>query len=82
MPRRTTETVGASRLHRFFFHYNKAHGCMTVHFKGQCLLVEDVSCMVPCESKWSERQPRLVMQGFAARVTTNKDCGTLEAVIE
>jgi hypothetical protein len=36
---------------------------MSVHFKGVCHVATDVVCNVPCETKWSKRQPQLVMKG-------------------
>jgi hypothetical protein len=51
-------------MKRFFFHYYKQYKCLSVHFNGQCHKVKDVDCKVPCESKWSKRQPNLVMRGF------------------
>lgn len=53
------------KKYRFFYHYNKWTGGMTVHYKKQCLTVNDVICNVPCESKWNKSQPKLVMQGWA-----------------
>jgi hypothetical protein len=41
---------------------------MSIHFKDQCRVVDNVVCEVPCETKYNKRQPRLVMQGFAAQV--------------
>lgn len=68
---------------RFFYHFNKHTGGMTVHFKGQCIPVNDVACEVPCETKWNKRQPRLVMQGHAANVHVLSDpAGYRKAVIE
>jgi len=58
----------SSKSKRFFYHYNKVKHSMIVHFSNQCIPVHDVKCMVPCESKWRTRQPRLVMQGFCNNV--------------
>ena len=41
---------------------------MTVHFKKQCIVVKDVKCQVPCETKWNKTQPYLIMQGMATNV--------------
>lgn len=38
---------------------------MSVHFRGKCYTTQEVICEVPCETKWNNRQPMLVMQGFA-----------------
>lgn len=56
------------RKYRFFYHYFKQKNKMTVHFKKTCTVVYDVICNVPCETKWSEAQPKLVMRGFATSV--------------
>lgn len=56
------------KKYRFFYHFNKHEVKMTVHWKNQCIVVDNVKCYVPCETKWNKRQPRLVMQGFAEYV--------------
>ena len=53
---------------RFFFHYNKHTGNMTVHVNKRCIPVRNVVCQVPVSTKYNTRQPRLVMQGFATVV--------------
>lgn len=50
---------------RFFYHYYKQKNKMSIHFKKTCIVVDDIECNVPCETKWKKRQPNLVMQGFA-----------------
>jgi hypothetical protein len=60
---------------RFFFHFNKPlsrqRKCVvwSVHFKGQCLFVNDIRCSVPCESHARKRQPFAVIRGMATSVT-------------
>jgi hypothetical protein len=56
------------KKYRFFYHFYKQKGKMSVHFKKSCTVVDDVICEVPCETKWKPTQPRLVMQGFAREV--------------
>jgi hypothetical protein len=56
------------KKYRFFYHYRKSVGGMTVHFKGQCIPVKDIVCNVSCETKWKKGQPYLVMQGFCKEV--------------
>jgi len=56
------------KKYRFFYHYNKQHKKMTVHFKKKCLIVDDIDCKVSCETKWNKTQPQLVMRGFATNV--------------
>lgn len=53
---------------RFFYHFYKQKGCMSVHFRKQCIPVDNVVCNVPCETKWNKRQPHLVMRGFASKL--------------
>ena len=53
---------------RFFYHYNKHNKKMSIHFKKMCYIVNDIICEVPCETKWSETQPQLVMRGFCKEV--------------
>lgn len=56
------------KKYRFFYHYYKQKGKMSIHFKKSCTVVDDVICQVPCETKWKNTQPRLIMQGFAHNV--------------
>lgn len=56
------------KQYRFFYHYNKQHQKMTIHFKKTCHIVDNVVCLVPCNTKWNKRQPKLVMQGFASNL--------------
>jgi len=58
----------SKEMRRFFFHYYRAYKCMSVHYKGQCFKVNDVQCSVPCETKWSDKQPNLIMRGFCKDV--------------
>lgn len=64
-------------MRRFFFHYRKSDGKMTIHFKNQCIIVNEVNCLVPCETKRNKRQPRLVMRGFCKRILVNNKIGTI-----
>lgn len=57
-----------SKEYRFFYHYYKQKGKMSVHFRGTCSIVDQVQCLVPCFSKFNKKQPKLVMQGFAKEV--------------
>lgn len=56
------------RQYRFFYHYNKPYNKITIHYRGKCTIVSDIDCQVPCESKWSNTQPRLVMRGICNNV--------------
>jgi hypothetical protein len=53
---------------RFFYHYYKQKKAMSVHFDGKCHVVMNIICNVPCETKWNDKQPNLVMRGFASKV--------------
>ena len=52
------------KKYRFFYHFYKQKGKMSVHFRNQCYIVDNVVCNVPCETKWRKTQPRLIIQGF------------------
>ena len=56
------------KKYRFFYHFYKQKGKMSVHFRNICTVVDDIKCEVACETKWKPTQPRLVMQGFAQEV--------------
>lgn len=65
-------TTTSGRAYRFFFHYNKYTGGMTVHYRKQCIAVDDITCNVSTETKWNKSQPRLVVQGFAKEIRLEK----------
>jgi len=56
------------KKYRFFYHYFKQKKKMSLHFKKQCIIVDNIICKVPCETKWNKIQPYLVMQGYATNV--------------
>jgi hypothetical protein len=58
---------------RFFYHYYRQYDCMSVHWNGQCHRVESVECQVPTETKRNNRQPKLVIRGFAKEVVFEGD---------
>ena len=60
------------KRYRFFYHYYRQYKCLSLHFRGKCHKVSDIVCEVPCESKWSNRQPNLVMRGFATGIEIEK----------
>jgi hypothetical protein len=66
------------KKYRFFYHFYKQKGKMSIHFKNTCCIVDDVVCNVPCETKWKSRQPKLVMQGFASSVRFENNIGIIE----
>lgn len=61
--------IASDKPRRFFYHFYKQKGRMSVHFAGACHVVDNIHCFVPCETKWNKRQPKLVMQGFARKLT-------------
>ena len=63
---------------RFFYHYFKREKKMTIHWKKTCHVVDNVVCSVPCETKWSERQPNLVMRGWANELEIKNGIGYLK----
>jgi|694.fasta_scaffold31640_9 hypothetical protein len=56
-------------MHAFWFHYNRpasqqaGAAKLTVHYKGECHIVDDVICGVAVSSRRRRSQPRLVMAG-------------------
>lgn len=69
---------------RFFYHYYKQYGCMSVYFNKTCTKVDDVVCEVTSNTKWNKTQPRLVIQGFCKEVVivANKEDGRTIAYIK
>lgn len=53
---------------RFFFHFRKSTGELTLHWNKQCIPIKDIECNVPVETKWNNKQPRVVLRGFASSV--------------
>jgi hypothetical protein len=53
----------------FWFHFNKPETAkrgrpvMTVHYRGQCLMVEGIDCAVPVKTRARKQQPVIVMAG-------------------
>jgi hypothetical protein len=70
--------MSASTRRRFFFHYNKHTGFMTVHYRGVCIPVKDVKCLVPVETKYNKTQPRLVLRGWAEAVTVHEQLAVIQ----
>jgi hypothetical protein len=66
------------KKYRFFYHYYKQKGKMTIHFKKSCTVVDNIECRVPCQTKWNKTQPQLVMQGFASNVKIENGIAIIE----
>jgi hypothetical protein len=53
----------------FFFHFNRpasqsqGRPVLSIHYKGKCILVNNLQTWVPMETKFNKRQPRCVMKG-------------------
>ena len=63
--------------YRFFYHWRKQTDAWTVHFRGKCIPVDSIKCLVPCETKKNKRQPVRVMQGFACNVEVDNGIATI-----
>lgn len=63
--------------YRFFYHYYRAKGRMTVHWRGRCLSVDHVRCCVPTETHYRVTQPRLVIRGWATKVSVKGMIATI-----
>jgi hypothetical protein len=53
---------------RFFFHFRKSTGDLTLHWNKTCIPIKNVKVGVPTETKWNKQQPKVVIQGFASSV--------------
>lgn len=55
----------------FFFHYNKPASqkagkpIISIHYKKQCILVENIVCNVKTWGHVNNRQPKFVIKGLA-----------------
>lgn len=58
---------------RFFFHWRRATGGWTVHWRGKCIPCAKLVCMVVAESHVNKKQPKAVMRGWAECVLVNRD---------
>jgi len=56
------------RKYRFFYHYFKQKKKMSIHFRNKCYIVDNITCKVECETKWSKTQPNIVMRGFCTEI--------------
>lgn len=50
---------------------------MSVHFQKKCHIVKNIICKVPTKTRWSLRQPNIVMCGKANQIIVEND----EAII-
>lgn len=66
-----------NKKRRFFFHFRKQTGMLTLRWGGKCIPVKDIECKVPVETKWNNRQPRVVLRGYATEVLFEGDKATI-----
>ena len=57
-----------TKKYRFYFHYNKQHKKLSVHYRGKCLLTKAVRITVPTESKQNKQQPLITIQGWCTNL--------------
>lgn len=57
-----------SRKKRFFFHFRKSTGDLTLHWNRTCIPVKNIDCRVPVETKWNSQQPKVVLRGWAEEI--------------
>ncbi len=61
-------------MRRFHFHYNKLASRkagkpqVTLHYKGKCILVDNIKICVNIQGKINKRQPYFVMTGSCSQV--------------
>jgi len=73
-----------NKTYRFFYHYNKPESRktgidkLTLHYRGQCHIVEKIICLVPTETKNNKHQPRIVVQGLTSGVVIDRDVATIK----
>lgn len=67
-----------NKKYRFFYHYYKQKGKMSIHFRGQCMVSKNVVCEVSTQTKWNKTQPQLVVQGFCETVEIIDDTAIIK----
>ena len=62
------------KSYTFFFHYNKPQSklkkkpIISIHYRGNCMFVENLVCDVPVKGKINKRQPFFVICGKAQSI--------------
>ena len=57
------------RKYSFFYHYNKPASSaagrpqLSIHYRGKCHIVDEITCAVPTRSKVRKTQPHVVIVG-------------------
>jgi len=44
---------------------------MTVHYRNQCIYTKRIICDAPTETHRRKKQPRMIVRGWASKVTTD-----------
>ena len=63
-----------AKKYSFFFHYNKpaslaaGRNKLTVHWRGECHLVDAIKCDAAIQSVHRKTQPRCILKGIALSV--------------
>jgi hypothetical protein len=63
----------------FFYHYNKplsiqrGKPTITVHYRNECLIVNNIICNVPTEGKINKSQPVFVIRGKSSNLVIVDD---------
>jgi hypothetical protein len=66
------------KKYRFFYHYNKIHKKISVHYRDKCYLTDNIKVSVETESHWNKQQPRLVIRGFSSNVSIEENSITIQ----
>lgn len=67
----------------FYFHYHKqaskrvGRPQVSVHFRDQCYIVDNLVCERPCRGRIRKRQPFFVMAGKAREFRVERGVGVL-----
>lgn len=70
-------------MRAFWFHYNKPASRaakktqVTIHYKGECLIVDDLICNVRVAGRQRKTQPFWVLAGKTKGITIEKGVATI-----
>ncbi len=78
MPEPPRAVFEFAKPRRFFYHWRRCDGWMSLHFAGACHRVWDVEARAVTRTKRNKTQPRIVEQGFARRITITGDVAVIE----
>lgn len=65
------------KKYAFFYHYNKplskqkGKPVISIHYRGQCLMVDNLVCNVKTRGKIRNKQPYFVVVGKASKIEVN-----------